>query len=137
MNQEAATTGSAGDATAIHLSTREGGTTYTFFMLVKTTPRWLQTSAKDRMAFLRAEVAPLLKRYSNVSMRYYDAEFFTTRCTDVVVWKTQDIPSFQALIEGLRETLFWDSYFEVVEIIPAIEDAYASFPGMETVQSMK
>jgi hypothetical protein len=102
-------------------------TRYTFFMLVKTTARWLQAPAQERMAFLQTDVTPLLKRWPDVSLRYYDSEFFTTRCTDVIVWETENIASYQALIEKLRDTLFWDTYFEVVEIIPAIEDAYADF----------
>jgi hypothetical protein len=102
-------------------------TRYTFFMLVKTTARWLQAPVQERMSFLQTEVTPLLKRWTDVTLRYYDAEFFTTRCTDVIVWETENIASYQAVIEKLRETLFWDTYFEVVEIIPAIEDAYADF----------
>ncbi len=101
--------------------------TYTIFMLIKTTPRWLQMPIPERMAFMHKEVTPLLKRWSDVRLRYYDAEFFTARCTDVAVWETRNLISFQAIIEKLRETLFWDTYFEVVEIIPAIEDAYANF----------
>jgi hypothetical protein len=29
--------------------------------------------------------------------------------------------------EELRETQFWGTYFEIVEIIPAIENAYALY----------
>jgi hypothetical protein len=29
------------------------------------------------------------------------------------------------IIEKLRETPFWDTYFEVVQIIPSVENAYA------------
>jgi hypothetical protein len=28
-------------------------------------------------------------------------------------------------VEELRESPFWDRYFEVVEILPGVEDAYA------------
>lgn len=100
---------------------------YTFFMLVKTTPRWLQTPVPERVVFLRTDFSPVLQRWPDVRMRYYDAEFFTTRCSDVIVWETENIVSFQAVIEKLRETRFWDTYFEVIDIIPAIEDAYANF----------
>jgi hypothetical protein len=33
--------------------------------------------------------------------------------------------SYQALVEELRETAFWGHYFEVVDIIASIENAYA------------
>jgi Darcynin, domain of unknown function len=107
-------------------SNTESPASYTFFMLIKTTTRWLQAPESERVAFMKAEVMPLLKRWPNVTLRYYDAEFFTTRCTDVMVWETENLLAYQALIEKLRDTLFWDTYFEIVEIIPAVEVAYAN-----------
>ncbi|MGH1592195.1 darcynin family protein [Methylobacterium phyllosphaerae] len=38
------------------------------------------------------------------------------------------IPASQheAVVEALRETAFWDRWFTIVEIIPAVENAYAT-----------
>jgi hypothetical protein len=29
------------------------------------------------------------------------------------------------VVEALRETPFWDRYFDIVEILPGVENAYA------------
>ena len=42
------------------------------------------------------------------------------------MWETSDVLAYQAVVEELRENRFWGHYFEVVEIIPSIEDAYAA-----------
>ena len=45
------------------------------------------------------------------------------------MWETANVIDYQFLIDELRETPFWGTYFEVVEIIPAIEDAHLlSYP---------
>ena len=43
----------------------------------------------------------------------------------MLVWETADQAAYRAIVEGLRETPFWDHYFHIVDIIPAIENAYA------------
>jgi hypothetical protein len=40
---------------------------------------------------------------------------------------------YQFLIEELRETRFWGTYFEIVEIVPAIENAYALYYAVEPI----
>jgi hypothetical protein len=101
-------------------------TTHTIFMLVKTTPAWLALAPGDRFAFLGAVIVPVLAAHPTVSMRFFDAEFYSARVSDVIVWETADLPAYRRLIEALRETAFWGTYFEVGEIIPAVENAYAA-----------
>ncbi|MCB9640873.1 MAG: darcynin [Myxococcales bacterium] len=96
-----------------------------FFMLVKATRAWLSLTPKERFAYLQEKVVPILQAHPQVTMRFFDAEAFCARYSDIILWETQDTRSYQSLIEGLRETTFWDHYFAVLEIIPAIEDAYA------------
>jgi hypothetical protein len=110
---------------------------HVFFMLVKTTIAWLQLSSKERFAFLDAAIAPILKKNPTVKMRFFDSEAFSGHYTDVVMWETAAVQDYQFLVEELRETLFWGTYFEIVEIIPAIENAYALFYQVEPLSSVE
>jgi Darcynin, domain of unknown function len=100
---------------------------HTFFMLVKTTVTWLQISPRERFDFLEKTISPILKKHPSVQMRFFDAEAFSGRFTDVIMWETVEIQEYQFLVEKLRETLFWGTYFEVLEIVPAIENSYANY----------
>lgn len=111
----------------------ESATKHTIFMLVKTTPTWLMLKPAERFGFLGQTIQPLLKKHGKVAMRFFDAEAFCSRFSDVVMWETQDLNAYQALVEELRETLFWDTYFQVLEIVPAIENAYASHYGVKPI----
>ncbi len=98
---------------------------HAFFMHVRTTPTWLRLAPKDRFAFLDAVIRPLLIKHPMVTMRFFDAEAFSAEVTDVIMWETEDVMAYQAVVEDLRETLFWGEYFEVVSIVASIENAYA------------
>jgi Darcynin, domain of unknown function len=98
-----------------------------YFMLVKTTIAWLQLSVKERFEFLETTITPILKKYPSVKMRFFDSEAFSGHYTDVLMWETSEVKDYQFIVEELRETLFWGTYFEIVEIIPAIENAYALY----------
>jgi dolichyl-phosphate-mannose--protein O-mannosyl transferase len=103
--------------------------TQTYFMLVKTTNAWLQIPVKERFEFKANIITPILQKYPAVKMRFFDSEAFSGHVTDVLMWETSNVMEYQFLIDELRETLFWGTYFEVVEIIPAIEDAHLlSYP---------
>jgi dolichyl-phosphate-mannose--protein O-mannosyl transferase len=103
--------------------------TQTYFMLVKTTNTWLQLPVKERFKFKENIITPILEKYSTVKMRFFDSEAFSGRVTDILMWETANIIDYQFLIDELRETPFWGTYFEVVEIIPAIEDGHLlSYP---------
>lgn len=100
---------------------------HVYFMLVKTTTTWLQIPTNQRFEFVKEIIIPILAKYPTVKMRYFDSEAFSGRYTDVLMWETANVGDYQSLVEKLRETLFWGTYFEIVEIIPAIENAYATF----------
>jgi hypothetical protein len=99
--------------------------TFTIFMLVKTTNTWLRLSPKERFAFLDTTIMPILKQHQNVKMRFFDSEAFSGKASDIIVWETEDLRSYQYLVEKLRESDFWGTYFDVLDIIPSIENAYA------------
>jgi hypothetical protein len=94
-------------------------------MLVRTTPTWLALTPTDRFAFHGDAIAPILGRHPDVSMRFFDSEAFHAGYSDVVMWETASLLSYQAIVEELRETSFWGTYFEVVDIVASIENAYA------------
>lgn len=41
------------------------------------------------------------------------------------MWDAKDHHAYELLVEDLRETAFWDRYFDIVEILPGVENAYA------------
>ncbi len=98
---------------------------HVFFMLVRTTSTWLSLPPSERFGFLGRVITPLLARYPAVSMRFFDSEAFTGQFSDVIMWETADVLAYQALVEELRETEFWGTYFDVCTIVPSIENAYA------------
>lgn len=100
-------------------------TIYSIFMLVKTTNAWINLPPDSRFAFFDSEIEPILKAHPSVKMRFFDTEGFNSRVTDVMVWETADLDRYQLVVEKLRESKFWGSYFDIVEILPGIENAYA------------
>jgi Darcynin, domain of unknown function len=100
---------------------------HVYFMLLKTTTSWLQIPIAQRFEFLDEIIKPILIQHPTVNMHFFDSEAFSGRFTDVLMWETAEIGEYQALVEQLRSTLFWGTYFEIVEIVPAIENAYAIF----------
>ena len=98
----------------------------TVFMLVKSMPEWLGFTSEERFGLLTTHIEPILKKHHpKVTLRLYDVEFYSARVTDLWVWETTDHHAYELLVEDLRDTPFWDRYFEIVEILPGVENAYA------------
>jgi Darcynin, domain of unknown function len=106
---------------------------HVYFMLVKTTTTWLRMSPRERFEFRDTTLGPILKKYPAVKMRFFDSEAFSGHYTDVLLWETESVRDYQFLIDELRDTPFWGTYFEIVEIVPAIEEAYAHFHQVEPI----
>jgi Darcynin, domain of unknown function len=99
-----------------------------FFWLVKTTPTWLAMpplGAGGRFDFVEKVIKPILKQFPKVDLRFFDAEAHTAVCSDVMLWTVHDSAQYSAMVEKMRETPFWDHYFQILHIIPALEDGYA------------
>ena len=63
-----------------------------------------------------------------VRIRHFDAEAFAAECTDVAVAETNDLYAWYFVMETLRDSpLFSVPYFEVVSIIPTIEDGFRAY----------
>ncbi len=99
-----------------------------FFWLVKTTPAWLALpplGEGGRFDFVEKVLKPIMGQFRQIDLRFFDAEAHTAVCSDVMMWTVKDAGQYGAMVEKLRETLFWDHYFQVLQIIPALEDGYA------------
>jgi len=119
------------------VSTEETAPPVTAFMLIKTQPEWLAMTPEERVNAFATEVVPAIKaRTKGVRSRFYDTEFYSTRVTDVWVWEADDHHAYQLLIDALRETPFWDRYFEVVDLLVGTENGYARTYGMDAVATV-
>jgi Darcynin, domain of unknown function len=111
--------------------------TVTAFMLVKTTPEWLALTVQERLEAFTTQVVPAIQsKAKDVTSRFYDTEFYSTRVTDVWVWEARDHQSYQLLIDALRETPFWDRYFEIVDLLVGTENGYARTYDLDPVATI-
>jgi hypothetical protein len=105
-----------------------GSVRYAFFILLRATPEWLRLSRPERSAHVEQHLVPLLRAYSAVRTRHFDAEAFSTVCSDVMLVETTDLTQYYSFIEGLRDSpLVTVPYFEFLHIIPAIEDGFRAY----------
>ncbi|MFD6435361.1 darcynin family protein [Streptomyces venezuelae] len=112
-------------------------TPVTAFMLVKTNPEWLAMTVEQRIEAFNTDIVPLVKeKTSGVRSRFYDTEFYSARVTDVWVWEADNHAAYQLLIDALRETPFWDRYFEVVDLLVGTENGYARNYGVDPVATI-
>lgn len=97
-------------------------TQYTYFVHMNATPAWLSLSPEDRHQFVNQTLHPIFQRYPHVTLKLYDAEAFTASCSDIAVFETEDTDDYTALMDNLRNSeIFTAPYFEIIDIIPAIE----------------
>ncbi|MGW7260580.1 darcynin family protein [Streptomyces sp. NPDC054834] len=109
----------------------------TAFILVKTTPEWLALTVQERVDAFTTQVLPAIEaKTAGVRSRFYDTEFYSARVTDVWVWEAEDHHAYQLLIDALRETPFWERYFEVIDLLVGTENGYARTYGLEPVATI-
>ncbi|MGI5503917.1 darcynin family protein [Lentzea sp. CA-135723] len=109
----------------------------TAFMLVKTMPKWLALTVPQRIEVMETHVLPAIKaKADGVRSRFYDTEFYSARVTDIWVWEARDHESYQQLVDALRDTPFWDDYFQVVELLVGVENGYARNHGVDPVATV-
>jgi len=103
----------------------------TVFLLLMAAPDWLRLDRAERN---RISGEALAKAFpdGSVSLRFYDAEAFNARASDVAVIESSSMDDYYFAIERLRDTpLIAEGYFRVVEIIPAIEDGFRAFEAAQ------
>ncbi len=104
------------------------GRKYTFFVHMVATKDWLSLSRKQRNQFTEQVLNPIFEKYPSVNVRFYDVEAFSTLCSDIDVFETENIQDYYFLIDAIRDTeIFTVPYFEFVEIIPAIEGGFVEY----------
>ncbi|MFI6333560.1 darcynin family protein [Streptomyces sp. NPDC050535] len=119
------------------MSVEETAPAVTAFMLIKTRPEWLAMTPQERMNAFATQVVPAIRaRTAGVRSRFYDTEFYSTRVTDVWVWEADDHAAYQLLVDALRETPFWDRYFEVVDLLVGVENGYARTYGFDPLATI-
>lgn len=101
--------------------------TYTIFLLLRALPAWLQLPRAERQRIAQAALEAALAE-GGLSFRFFDAEAFHARVSDIALFETTDLERYYFAMETLRDSpLFAAPYFEVQEIVPAIEQGHARF----------
>ncbi len=104
---------------------------YSIFVCLRALPAWLALPRWRRSEIGETAMSDALKG-SPVRLRYFDAEAYSAYCSDISVFETDDLTAYYFVMERLRDTpLFTTPYFELVQIIPAIEDGFRHFEQSE------
>ncbi len=104
---------------------------FTIFVLLRALPSWLALSRIQRREIGETAMKVALGG-TNVTHRHYDAEAFSAFCSDIAAFQTDDLNAFNTAMERLRDSpIFALPHFELIAIIPAIEDGYRHFEQME------
>ncbi|NVJ98426.1 MAG: Darcynin 1 [Alphaproteobacteria bacterium] len=103
----------------------------TVFILLKTLPAWLALSRESREKEAEDAIAAAMTLAGPFSFRFFDAEAFTATCTDVMMIEADSLMHHNFIMEAFRDTpLFTVPYFEIKEIIPAIEEGYKAYEAL-------
>lgn len=101
--------------------------THTIFLLLRALPAWLQLPRAERQRIAQAALAQALGE-GGLTFRFFDAEAFHARVSDIACFETQDLERYYFAMERLRDSpLFAVPYFEMQEIVPAIEQGHRRF----------
>ena len=100
---------------------------FTVFVLVRALPAWLSLP-RDRRNEIGADAIAKALGDDKVALRHFDAEAFSSFCSDISVFETADLAAFYFVMERLRDSqLFAKPYFELIQILPAIEGGFRRF----------
>jgi hypothetical protein len=98
---------------------------FTAFMLLTALPAWLSRTRPERERISEETLGAALGRHPGISMRFFDAEAFSGRCSDVAMFTTDDLSDYYVFVEELRDgPLFTVPYFKVEDVILTIEDGH-------------
>jgi len=98
---------------------------YTFFIHLNATKEWLGLNHGEREDFVATVLQPIFGESGGIDVSFYDAEAFTSKCSDIAVLKTADLEAYTKLMDDLRDSSFFmKPYFELVDIYPTKLTSY-------------
>lgn len=104
----------------------------TTFLHLTARPEWLALSRADRRRIGDAALGAA----GFATVRHFDAEAFSAVCSDVMMVTAPDARAQNAAMERLRDTpIFAAPYFDLVAIIPTIEDGFREFEADAAVEA--
>lgn len=99
-----------------------------FFLMLRTRESWLALPRPERQRIASETLTACSTMAPDVSFRYFDAEAFSARCSDILMVSAPDITRYSFVIEQLRDSpIFSVPYFDLVDIIPALEEGYRHY----------
>ncbi|HKX39886.1 MAG TPA: darcynin family protein [Burkholderiaceae bacterium] len=109
---------------------------YTFFMLLQSTSRWRTLSVDEQHAHHDALLMQVFEGYPELKLRHFDSTAFAGRCSDVLLWETTDVAQYYHAVEWLRDRgPLGAQWFEVVDVIPAVEDAWREHDACSPIEA--
>ncbi|MEJ2022001.1 MAG: hypothetical protein P8X43_08180 [Maritimibacter sp.] len=99
----------------------------TVFLMLRAAPSWLQLARNTRNDIAEKALGAAFPD-AQCSLRFFDAEAFHARVSDVAMIEAESVKDYYFAIERLRDSpLIAEGYFELVEVIPAYEDGFRQF----------
>jgi len=103
-------------------------TRFAIFLLLEATAGWLRLTREERREISVKHVGQSLAVYPSLKLRHFDAEAFTTDCSDVMLIETGSLTDYYDFIERLRDSpIVTVPYFRFIKIIVAIEDGFRDY----------
>lgn len=100
---------------------------FTAFLHLRALPAWLALPRETR-GEIAAKALDHALPDNTFTLRFFDAEAFHGRISDVAMLTATDPRAYYFAIERLRDTpLFATPYFDLVDIIPAYENGFREF----------
>ena len=87
------------------------------------------TDWSERNEFNEEFIYPIFSKYEKfVKVRFFDAECFYPRGSDIIIFECDDLKKYYFLVEDLRAIeLFSKEYLTIVDIMMGMEDGYKEF----------
>jgi len=106
----------------------------TFFMLLKATTHWRALDIDAQRAVFDRALMTVFNGYPELRMSRFNAGAFHGRCTHMIVWELlddADVWQYEAAVDALHaQPFFAKSLFEIVDVIPGVEDDEDSLPPL-------
>lgn len=101
---------------------------HAYFVHLKALPAWLRLPRSRRAELASQSLGAAITATPDVHVRHFDAEAFSAPCSDIMLVETTHPEAHYFFMERLRDSaLLTEPYFEVLNIVSAIEDGYQAF----------